>query len=82
MDLCREAARELTPERFDAAFDARHHAMLASRTRVGGATELSAITALFETAQTSKGCDVRPAREIVEIFSPLLPKVSRVKVTK
>ncbi len=31
LELCREAARALAPERFDAAFDARHRALLAAR---------------------------------------------------
>jgi glycosyltransferase involved in cell wall biosynthesis len=74
MDLCREAARELTPERFDAAFDARHHAMLAGRIRVGGASESPAIAALFETAQTSKGCDDSRRKKSSGAFAKLLAR--------
>jgi glycosyltransferase involved in cell wall biosynthesis len=37
LELCRQAARDLTPERFDAAFDARHQAMLAGRNRAESA---------------------------------------------
>jgi hypothetical protein len=43
LELCREAAAALAPERFDAAFDERHRAMLASKGKASPITASSAL---------------------------------------